>query len=81
MQYGMPPYKRPDSESEVYFAIQKKYIAVYILRKDTLDKYRKELTTKDIGKGCIRYSKPEKIDFYIIEKMLNASVKSAGTIC
>jgi uncharacterized protein YdhG (YjbR/CyaY superfamily) len=81
MQYGMPGYKRPDEVPEVNFASQKQYISVYILRKDVLDKYRDELTTKNVGKGCIRYNNPEKIDFDIIEKMLKASTKSEGAIC
>jgi len=34
-----------------------------------------------VGKGVIRYSKPEKIDFKIVEMMLNATSESTGVIC
>lgn len=33
------------------------------------------------GKGCIRYSKPEKIDFRVVEMMLKATQNSKGPIC
>lgn len=81
MQYGMPSYKRPGEDPEVNFASQKQYIAIYILRKDALDKYRNKLTTKNVGIGCIRYSNPEKIDFDTVEKILEASAKSESFIC
>ena len=34
-----------------------------------------------LGKGCIRYSKPEKIDFRIVEMLLKATQESTGEIC
>jgi hypothetical protein len=33
------------------------------------------------GKGAIRYSKPERIDFGVVESMLRASAKSEGPVC
>jgi hypothetical protein len=34
-----------------------------------------------VGKGCIRYSRPDKIDFAVVEKMLAATRDSTGEIC
>jgi hypothetical protein len=34
-----------------------------------------------VGKGAIRYSKPERIDFALVESMLRATVKSDGPVC
>jgi hypothetical protein len=34
-----------------------------------------------VGKGVIRYSKPERIDFKVVEMMLKATQKSKGVIC
>jgi hypothetical protein len=33
------------------------------------------------GKGAIRYSKPEKIDFEVVESMLRATEASEGEVC
>ena len=33
------------------------------------------------GKGCIRYSKPERIDFGVVESMLRATQESMGPVC
>jgi uncharacterized protein YdhG (YjbR/CyaY superfamily) len=82
MMYGMPVYVR-DGEAEVGFASQKNFIALYILKKDVMDSYRDLLKVKGVslGKGCIRYSKPERIDFKVVEMMLKATQESASAIC
>ena len=82
MMYGMPGYVR-NGEVEVGFASQKNFISLYILRTDVMNSYRDLLKVKGVslGKGCIRYSKPEKIDFKVVEMMLKATQESAGAIC
>ena len=82
MEYGMPSYSR-EGEVEVAFASQKNYISLYILKQEVLDAYKERLAGKGIsfGKGCIRYSKPERIDFEIVEQILLASEKSDAPIC
>jgi uncharacterized protein YdhG (YjbR/CyaY superfamily) len=64
MRYGGPCYSR-NGEVEVGFASQKNFIALYILRTDVMNAHRDLLKGKGVslGKGCIRYSKPERIDF------------------
>lgn len=82
MMYGMPVYAR-NGQAEVSFASQKNYIALYFLKKDVMDSHRDLLNVKgvNLGKGCIRYTKPEKIDFQVVEMMLKATRESASKIC
>ena len=82
MIYGMPSYSR-DGEVEVAFASQKNYISLYFLRTDVMNVYRDSLDAKGVslGKGCIRYSRPERIDFKLVEKMLNATQETTGEVC
>lgn len=82
MVYGMPSYVR-DGEVEVAFASQKRYISVYILRTDVMNTYKGLLGPRGVsfGKGCIRYSKPEFIDFEVLRKMLQATQDSTGVVC
>ncbi|MBC8507522.1 MAG: DUF1801 domain-containing protein [Anaerolineales bacterium] len=80
MEYGMPSYSK-DGVVEVAFASQKNYISFYVLKEPVMDKHRPALEGLNLGKGCIRYTKPEKIDFEIVEKLLRDTVNSAAEIC
>ena len=82
MDYGGPSYKR-NGEVEVGFASQKHFIGVYILRMDVMNAHQDLLKGKGIsvGKGAIRYSKPEQIDFAVVESMLRGTLESRGPIC
>jgi uncharacterized protein YdhG (YjbR/CyaY superfamily) len=82
MEYGMPSYSR-NGEVEVAFASQKNYIALYILRTDVMKTHKDQLKGVGIshGKGCIRYTKPERIDFNVVESMLRATEESEGVVC
>ncbi len=81
LDYGMPGYRRVGDEIEVAFASQARYISIYIMRKDVLDRYRAALTTRDVGKGCIRYANPDKIDYDVVRSILVASAAATGPIC
>lgn len=81
LEYRMPSYRRPGSGIEVAFASQARYISLYIMRKAVLDRYRDRLADASLGKGCVRYSSPEKIDFDLAREMLEASARDAGKIC
>ena len=65
------------------FASQKHFIALYILRTDVMRSHRYLLNIPGVtlGKGCIRYSRPEKIDFSVVERMLKATAESEGEVC
>ncbi len=80
MEYGMPCYKR-NGKIEVAFASQKNYISIYGLKKGVIDAHRPQLVTASMGKGCIRYSKPEKLDFALLEKLLVATRESDEIVC
>jgi uncharacterized protein YdhG (YjbR/CyaY superfamily) len=82
MRYGGPCYSR-NGVVEVGFASQKNFIGLYILRTDVMKAHLDLLKIKGVslGKGCIRYSKSEKIDFEVVEKMLRATVESTDVVC
>ena len=82
MTYGAPCYSR-NGTVEVGFASQKNFIGLYILRTDVMKTHRDQLKGKGVtfGKGAIRYSKPERIDFGVVEKMLRATQESTGPVC
>jgi uncharacterized protein YdhG (YjbR/CyaY superfamily) len=80
MEYGMPSYRR-NGVDEVGFASQKRYLSLYILKQDVLDAHRAELVGISVGKGCIRYTKMEKIDFDLVRRMLEETYASAGPVC
>lgn len=80
MEYGMPSYSRAGTV-EVAFASQKNNISLYILRTDVLNPYREHFPSSSIGKGCIRYRNPDKIDFDMVEKMLMETNASTGEVC
>lgn len=80
MEYGMPGYKK-NGVVEVGFASQKNYISLYILKQDVMDAHRELLKGVSLGKGCIRYSRPGKIDFDVVQKMLIGTYQSQSEIC
>lgn len=80
MRYGGPCYEK-NNIAEAGFASQKHFIGVYILKQDVMEKYKDELKGISIGKGCIRFTKSEKIDFDVVQKMLAGTYRSKSTIC
>ena len=82
MEYGGPCYSC-NGEVEVGFASQKDFIGLYILRTDVMKAHKDLLKVKGVsfGKGAIRYSKPERIDFGVVESMLRATPASTGPVC
>jgi len=69
MSYGMPVYGDPKAPL-VAFNSQKRHIAVYP-GKVALDAFAERLAGVDRGGGCVRWSKPEKIDFEVIADILD----------
>ena len=82
--YGGPTYSH-NGEAEVGFASQKHFIGLYTLRVriDVMKAHRELLNVKgvSVGKGAIRYSKPERIDFSVVESMLRPTQESEGQVC
>jgi uncharacterized protein YdhG (YjbR/CyaY superfamily) len=77
--YGMPTYSR-DGKPAVAFASQKNYISLYV-NPVVVEAHRHELAAASIGKSCIRFSKPEKLDLAVVEKLLVATRDSAEAAC
>jgi len=80
MEYGMPCYKQ-DGALVIAFASQKQYIALYVGKKDVVDEFRGALPASSIGKGCIRFTKTEQMDFAVIEQLLDRAVESKSVPC
>ena len=80
MAYKMPSYKK-NNIVEIAFASQKQHISFYVLKHDVMLENQDELKGLNHGKGCIRYSNPNKIDFRLISKLLKDTVISDNKIC
>ncbi|MGW6705622.1 iron chaperone [Streptomyces sp. NPDC054956] len=80
MAYGMPGYER-DGVGEIGFASQKQYISFYLMRGDVREAFAERLAGHDMGKGCLRFRKPEKIDFVLVRDLLRATAAAPGKVC
>ncbi|WP_406322402.1 iron chaperone [Streptomyces sp. NBC_01637] len=80
MAYGMPAYER-NGVGEVAFASQKNYISFYLLRSDVREAFEERLAGYDMGKACLRFRKPENIDFDLVRDLLRATAAGPGTVC
>jgi len=81
MDYGMPSYRNENGDIEVAFASQRSYISFYVLKEAVLDKYREALAGLNLGKGCVRYRRPDQIDFELARQLLAESYHSDAEIC
>jgi uncharacterized protein YdhG (YjbR/CyaY superfamily) len=80
MRYGMPGYLR-SGEVEVGFASQKQYLALYVLRQEAVEANAERLAGLSVGKGCIRFRRPEQIDPETVRALLGAVVTGTGPLC
>lgn len=80
MRYGMPAYARA-GQVEVTFAKQAHHLSLYILKKPVFDAHRGELAGVSLGKGCIRYRRPDQIDWTIVARLLSETHDSTSDIC
>ena len=80
MKHGMPSYLR-DDEVEVAFASQKSYISLYVLRQAAVQANVDRLSGLSVGKGAIRFARPEQIDPATVRALLRATVTDSGPIC
>jgi uncharacterized protein YdhG (YjbR/CyaY superfamily) len=79
MEFGMPGYRRNGS-LELSFASQKQYIALYV-KPTVVNEFRGELAVASVGKSCIRFKKPEEIDFAVIAKLLRRTEATPPCSC
>jgi uncharacterized protein YdhG (YjbR/CyaY superfamily) len=80
MRYGMPAYARGD-QIEVGFGLQAKYLSLYILKQPVFEAHRAQLAGLSLGKGVVRYRRPEQIDWAIVTGLLANTWSSADAAC
>jgi uncharacterized protein YdhG (YjbR/CyaY superfamily) len=80
MDYRMPCYKR-EGVVEVAFASQKNHISLYVNIEGVVKANRELLKGLNVGKGCIRYTRPEQIDFSVVQKLLSETLESQEDSC
>ena len=82
MRFGMATYTR-NGVAEFAFASQKGYLSLYGMKQVALDPLRDEFTGTGakIGKGCIRYSKPDKVNLDALTRLLQATAESSDEPC
>ncbi|MFC5800770.1 iron chaperone [Streptomyces formicae] len=81
MAYGMPTYRRPGTDPEIAFANQKQYISLYLMRPDVREAFGDRLAGHDMGKGCLRFRRTEKVDFDLVRDLLKATAEQPGEPC
>jgi uncharacterized protein YdhG (YjbR/CyaY superfamily) len=80
MAHGMPTY-RHSGRMEVAFAKQATYLSLYVLKEAVLDAHRPRLEGLDLGKGCVRYRRPEQVDWSVVADLLTATAVSDDAPC
>ena len=66
---------------EVGFASQKAYISLYVLREAAVAANADRLAGLSVGKGCIRFRRPEQIDPELVRALLAATLAGDGSVC
>lgn len=80
MRYGMPTYARGEEQPAFAFNSQKQCISLYVSpRVHTL--HAEALKGLDAGKSCIRYRRPEQIDFELVAMMLRDTAALGAASC
>lgn len=69
MQWGMPAYS-VGGKPVFAFASQKQHVSVYLTGLAIPEQHADALSRLDHGKGCIRFRKPETIDFDLLAALL-----------
>lgn len=80
MVYGMPSYER-QGQVEVSFGKQARYLSLYILKQPVFDAHIGELAGLSLGKGCIRYRRPQQVDWDVVSALLADTSTNSATIC
>ena len=80
MRYGMPAYLRA-GVVEVGFASQMRYISLYVTRERAVEANEARLAGLSVGKGCIRFRRPEQMDSAVVRSLLAATVADTGPVC
>ncbi len=76
----MPAYER-DGAAEIAFASQKRYISLHLRRGDVRDAFEERPAGQDMGKGCLRFRRPEGVDFGLVRDLLRVAAAEPGAAC
>ena len=77
MRYGMPTYSRADGRTFA-FNSQKQYVSLYVA-PEVHQMNAEALSGLDAGKSCIRFRRPETIDFDLLAKLLRDTAATPKT--
>jgi uncharacterized protein YdhG (YjbR/CyaY superfamily) len=80
MRYGMPTYSAGDGEAAFAFNAQKQYISLYV-PPEVHARNAEALSGLDAGKSCIRFRKPDAIDFDLLDKLLQDTAATRSGVC
>jgi uncharacterized protein YdhG (YjbR/CyaY superfamily) len=80
MTYGMPAYSR-GGRTEIGFGKQAKYLSLYILKQPVFEAHRAQLVGLSLGKGVIRYQRPQQIDWDTVTRLLADTWPSTDAVC
>lgn len=75
MQWGMPAYS-VDGKAIIAFASQKQHVSVYLTGVTVPPQHEEAWSKLDHGKGCVRFRKPEAIDFDLLAAILRDGVRT-----
>lgn len=51
------------------------------MRGDVRDAFAERLAGQDMGKGCLRFRKPERVDLELVRDLLRATAAAPGQVC
>jgi uncharacterized protein YdhG (YjbR/CyaY superfamily) len=80
LRYGMPCYGRGDG-AELAFALQKRYLSLYVMRTDVMAEFGPRLAGLDVGKGCIRFPRSRPADQGLVADLVAAIGAATGPVC
>jgi uncharacterized protein YdhG (YjbR/CyaY superfamily) len=80
MSNGIPSYQL-NGRTEVGFAKQARYLSLYVLKQPVVEAHRPDLAGLSVGKGCIRYRRPEQVDWAVVASLLAGAYTSAVPPC
>lgn len=78
MQWGMPVYTI-NGTAVFAFANQKQYVSVYLTGITVPAAFQEALSRLDHGKGCIRFRKPDTIDFDLLAGLLREGAPTVSS--
>jgi uncharacterized protein YdhG (YjbR/CyaY superfamily) len=79
LSYGMPSYAR-DGQPQFAFASQKGGLSLYFMNMDAVAACAGGLAGQDMGKSCLRFRRPEGIDWKVVEQLMAATRDATGPV-